>query len=154
MGCSWIGRFVALIILLVAAGDVSAEHSAQSDAVTDHTVLGADAHGGVYIEYMAADGSTYMWYQGEAEVLVGLWRADPAGQICFAYPDYRFDHAAWLEPGAWFCNARDDYFRRAIAKLEDDPFNLRSGVAPFVMRRGEWFADFDAIFAQIAAGRR
>lgn len=139
---------------LVAASNAAAEHSDAGGPFVGHTILTNQPAVGSELEYFTADGRTFLWAPGHPSAAEGRWRVTEAGEICFVYPNTVFSFAPDFPHDEWFCRPLDQYYAYVVAKHDGDPFNLRSGVAPFAIGDLEFFYDFEAILAAIAAGRR
>ena len=135
------------------AQDGGGEHSDAGGPFIGHTLIFEDGFRGVGVEYMGGDGRAHFWYRDESRVLLGRWRRE-GDRVCFSYPDYVFDYAPDIGPGEWFCATLDAYYERLISKRDGDVFSLRSGEIPFMLRTGEYFGTFDALFRAIGEGRR
>ncbi len=136
----------ALVAALFSAAAALAQHRDSGDAFGFHTFLSWDETNGVQIEYLDGAGGAYLWYPGVAETIVGTWRVS-GGEICFVYPGYGLDDPTLPRFDEEICMTLDYFFTSTLSKREGDVFDLRSGRPPFIMRRSDYFADFEAVTA-------
>ena len=64
------------------------------------------ASSGIQIEYLAADGRTFLWYPGNAKVLPGRWKLQKASyglEMCFLYGEAATGHYHAAD-GGWECD--------------------------------------------------
>lgn len=151
---AWLKRAVIFIAASLAAWPAAAQHSDDGGRFALHTFLYHSPDFGVQVEYLHSDGSAYLWFPNEARIIRGAWRVTKAGEICFAY---RREPAGLIfarSVGRWDCRSADQQVLRIFAKCSDDPFNLRSGRAPFILRSNDYFPTFKAIEKAHQSGRR
>lgn len=100
--------------------------------LSDTTFFGTDLFHGAQIEYLAADGKTFLWYPGNSRPVQGEWKIQEAlfgPDICFRYGPNTRNPITGSSDSSWYC----DDFRDWRAILKGDPFNLASGKLPFVL---------------------
>ena len=139
-------------MLLLCAGSASAQHRDNGGPIAEHTFFSYDPTHRMQIEYLDGAGNAYLWYPHEARALAGVWRTED-DQICFSYPDYVFDLTPSMEPGAWICMTLAAFYQTTLSKVENDPFELRSGKVPFTLERSDYFDGFTAVVRAIEGGR-
>lgn len=91
---------------------------------------------GTQIEYLAADGRSYLWYPGNHVIVPGYWKTkkDWAGntQICGLYGGDTYNPVTGERGGNWECYFAYDYLIEHEELVQGDPLRLKQQV-PFVM---------------------
>lgn len=98
---------------------------------------------GTQVEYLAADGRTYLWYPGNRVVLNGAWRYAPIRAaaatlpgICFRYGAETFNPSTGVTGGRWECEPLAIYRRGIVEAAPGDIFDLgRRASPPFALGR-------------------
>ena len=120
---------IAFLLLLVLAAPAAAA------SYGNRTNLTFDPGHGTQVEYVAADGTNYLWYPGNQVVLPGHWQVNPA-TICFAYGANTYNPVTGQHGAGWECERKADYASFIVDHMSGDVFNLRhrEGV-PFPLPR-------------------
>jgi hypothetical protein len=95
----------------------------------------ASSHG-TQIEYLGANGVTYLWYPGNTRALAGQWRVQDGTNypsICFRYGENTFNPVTRQSGGGWECGSGPAYLFEKLSVVSGDVFNLASGRLPFVL---------------------
>lgn len=95
-----------------------------------------NAHG-TQIEYLAADGQTFLWYPDNVAVVKGRWKLQMARyglEMCFLYGENSLNPLTGQNGGQWECDMAAYYLLNRDEIVDGDPLNLVAGV-PFVMPR-------------------
>ncbi|WP_375450824.1 hypothetical protein [uncultured Devosia sp.] len=91
---------------------------------------------GTQIEYVAADGTTYLWYPGNSVILKGRWKRED-GNMCFAYGANTYNPVTRTRGGDWECEPDRLYQGGIVQQLPGDPLGLAGRRAvPFSLDRG------------------
>ncbi len=104
------------------------------------TVKTFNSQHGTQIEYLAANGNTYLWYPGNRVILAGRWRTKSIGRygvICFKYSRNSYNPFTRKRGGQWNCEGSLIYLTMNAEIRRGDPLGLSSGRLPFVLPRGE-----------------
>jgi hypothetical protein len=103
--------------------------------IADFTTMIYDGHG-TQVEYNAANGRTYLWYPGNAEIVRGQWKMKRNGKsvdVCFKYPAGATTGRA---AGDWLCQPVQQYLDGARQRSPGDGLKLsKAKTAPFVLTR-------------------
>jgi hypothetical protein len=104
----------------------------------DSTLLSFSSFYGTQIEYLGADGRTFLWYPGNSVLVTGQWKVQSAGkwpEICFKYQENSYDPGTKRFGGAWECNEGLAYIVHGEEIAVGDPMSLASGKTPFVLAK-------------------
>jgi hypothetical protein len=123
------------------AESISRAYSSRNAAVeflSNTTIMTAGGGHGTQIEYLAANGTTSLWYPQNTVLVPGRWKVvdDKAGVpiMCFLYGPNTYNPVTREVGGAWECNSTvQSYLMRVFQIASGDPFRLGSGRLPFVM---------------------
>lgn len=90
---------------------------------------------GTQVEYMAADGSTWLWYPGNKSILPGQWKVS-GGQLCFRYGGNSFNPVTGHRGGGWECGSLQTYQSTRVDMLNGDALRLKGrGKVPFQLSK-------------------
>ncbi len=125
------------------AGAVQAHKMAASPAevqkfLSNTTAKVWNMHG-TQIEYLAADGRTFLWYPGNAKVLPGRWKLQKASyglEMCFLYGEATYNPITLQRGGNWECDMAAYYLLDRDELVAGDPLRLERITVPFVMPKG------------------
>jgi len=119
---------IALLAFLLATPAFAA-------SVSNRTTMTFDPGHGTQIEYVAADGTNYLWYPGNRVVLPGHWKLE-GKLICFQYGANTYNPVTRTQGGNFDCERLSDYTGFIVETAKGDPFGLahRTGV-PFQLTR-------------------
>jgi len=95
-----------------------------------------NAHG-TQIEYLAADGQTFLWYPGNVAPVKGRWKLQMTRyglEMCFLYGENSRNPITGQNGGQWECDMAAYYLLNRDEIVDGDPLKLAQGV-PFVMPR-------------------
>ncbi len=99
---------------------------------------GSGGHG-TQIEYLAPDGSTYLWYPGNRNIVVGGWDVRRSGnktQMCFRYGPNTYNPVTEESGGKWECIVLSNYMIFQIDRQKGDMFGLsESKAVPYRLDR-------------------
>jgi hypothetical protein len=106
---------------------------------------------GTQLEYIGADGRTFLWYPGNTGMVVGEWKLNThpfkvvidAGSasfdlvdLCFRYLTPSVNPVTGSSGSNWSCTPTYMYLQRIVESATDDPFGLsRRPSPPFVLER-------------------
>ena len=94
---------------------------------------------GTQISYTSPNGDIYLWYPGNAQLIIGQWRVDTnkhgSGRICFKYTSLSYNTVTRSFGGNWDCVRAADYIWQENEFSRGDPLNLASGRMPFVLEK-------------------
>ena len=120
-------------------------------AMAETTTRSWNPYHGTQVEYLAADGKTFLWYPGNSILLSGSWktqnvetqtRADHEGKkfvasnigyICFKYGSNSYNPVTGQQGGSWQCQPGHQYFFHSNEVVKGDVLGLSNGQLPFVM---------------------
>ncbi|QLQ18871.1 MAG: hypothetical protein HZT43_09625 [Exiguobacterium profundum] len=106
--------------------------------MSNTTSVAWNEYHGTQIEYLAADGSTYLWYPGNAVALPGKWeirKAEHGPSICFLYGPNTFNPVTGSTGSEWDCTPQAMYLFYKTSVVKGDIFHLSSGKVPFALPR-------------------
>jgi len=126
-------------VILAAVLLFAALSSASAAALANKTQQSFSPGHGMQVEYLAADGSTWLWYPGNAKVLPGQWATEGA-DICFRYGKNTYNPVTKHQGGGWECTPLKLYNQTIVTSTKGDvfglagrkkvPFNLPSKLLP------------------------
>lgn len=98
------------------------------------------AHG-TQVEFLAANGSAFLWYPGNRVLVVGRWETRDfdspySPDMCFKYGGNTYNPVTKTVGGNWTCRHGRGFIRQANGIVRNDIFDLQSGRIPFVMPKG------------------
>ena len=105
----------------------------------DATILDDSVQHGSQVEYLASDGTAYLWYPGNRRIVVGQWRThgqdrgETFGSICFRYGANTFNPATNRSGGSWNCVNGGLHIILEDQYTRGDPFQLATRHLPFVL---------------------
>ena len=105
--------------------------------LSDTTAKVWNAHG-TQIEYLAANGETFLWYPGNAAAVEGRWKLQMTRyglEMCFLYGKNSRNPLAGQQGGQWECDMAAYYLLNRDEIVDGDPLRLARGL-PFVMPSG------------------
>lgn len=103
--------------------------------LTNQTILHYGPGHGTQVEYMGANGKTYLWYPGNRVILPGQWKlqggtkANPA-QICFKYGPNTYNPYTGVYGSVWECEPMSVYRSTSIEQADGDIFGLSTRSKP------------------------
>jgi hypothetical protein len=116
---------------------VSASAKSLRDFMANTTSLGWNEYHGTQLEYLGANGVTYLWYPENRSALRGEWRTeDRAGMgtwICFRYSANSYNPVTGSSGSQWECSPAWPYVFEKRSVISGDIFDLSSGQVPFVL---------------------
>ena len=135
--------FMRILGALVVSALVALTSGAEAASRSGVTNMTFSAHHGTQIEYLAADGRSFLWYPGNRVVVPGAWRSGPyrtalAAQpgICFRYGGDTYNPATGASGGQWECEPLAVYRAGLVDTTSGDPFALgRNAAVPFDLPR-------------------
>jgi len=119
---------------------IAASTETLAPMLSNSTARSYDLFHGSQIEYLAADGTTQLWYPGNRGLVAGRWqlRQTPRRtQMCFAYGGNTYNPATKTFGGKWECGPARLYLLHLEELVPGDPLGLRPGKLPFVLPKGE-----------------
>ncbi len=108
---------LAAALLLVAVAPASAA------SLANKTQQSYSPGHGMQIEYLAADGASWLWYPGNTKVLPGEWKTE-AGDICFRYGKNSYNPVTRTKGGDWECAPLKVYNSTLVTSSKGDIFGL------------------------------
>ena len=108
---------IAAAMLLMAIPAVSAA------PLGDRTQQSFSPGHGMQIEYLAADGATWLWYPGNTKVLPGEWKAE-GSDLCFRYGKNSYNPVTRHKGGGWECTPLTVYNQTLVSSTKGDIFGL------------------------------
>lgn len=131
-------RLIPLATALLAA--LTATASAAPN-IANRTQLSYEPVHGTQVEYIAVDGSSWLWYPANAVILRGAWRFEEA-DICFLYGADGDRPVTRNTEGNWDCVPYEVYHATVIESRKGDIFALqRRADAPFKLSRSRLSLD-------------
>ncbi|WP_147457622.1 hypothetical protein [Paracoccus alkanivorans] len=98
---------------------------------SDNTYLTFSQHHGFQVNYLAANGRSWLWYPGNDGAVPELWRVDQAqDRVCWKHPSNSYNPVTGQHGGQESCENLTLSRKLVIAKLRGDPYNLASGHTP------------------------
>lgn len=107
----------AAALLLAAVTAVSAA------PLGDRTQQSYSPGHGMQIEYLAADGASWLWYPGNTKVLPGEWKTE-GSDICFRYGKNTYNPVTRHKGGGWECSSLKNYNSTLVSSTKGDIFGL------------------------------
>lgn len=111
--------------------------AAVQEFLSDTTTKVWNAHG-TQIEYLAANGQTFLWYPGNATAVKGRWKLQMARyglEMCFLYGESSRNPLIGQQGGQWECDMAAYYLLNRDEIVAGDPLRLARAV-PFALPRG------------------
>jgi len=103
--------------------------------IGNQTTMTFDPGHGTQVEYVAADGTNYLWYPGNRVVLPGHWKLEGAN-ICFAYGANTYNPVTGQHGPGFECERKADYLSHIVDRAAGDVFGLKGrGTVPFVLTK-------------------
>jgi hypothetical protein len=128
-------RAILLATAFLAAGLGAA--GAKSVTLKDRTILHYEPQHGTQIEYLSANGMSYLWYPGNNVIVPAPWKLK-GGSICFLYPARSYNPVTKTQGGNWECEPTSAYYRTIKQTMPGDMFGLSARkLVPFVIQRGQ-----------------
>ena len=112
-------RQFALATILYFAAVVSTSAA----PLADHTQQSFMPGHGQQIEYLAADGTTWLWYPGNTKIVPGDWKVEQ-GDICFRYGRNTYNPVTRRRGGDWDCAPLKLYQQSIVKSVKGDLFGL------------------------------
>lgn len=110
-------------LILAAALLLAAVSSASAASLANKTQQSYSPGHGMQIEYLAADGASWLWYPGNTRVLAGQWKAEGA-DICFRYGKNSYNPVTRQRGGDWECAPLKVYNSTLVTSTKGDIFGL------------------------------
>lgn len=122
--------------IMLADHDVAVQRTVAD--IVGHTLLHYDVEHGTQVEFYDALGLAYLWYPGNAEILVSHYRLRPgSGEICFSYSNLVYNGERDEIGGNEWCHTSSDFRTHVRETVSGDPFQLQSRIAvPFILDPG------------------
>ena len=119
---------IALLFVALAGPSLGA-------SIGNQTTLTYDPGHGTQVEFVAANGTNYLWYPGNRIVLPGHWKLDGAN-ICWSYPENSYNPVTGQTGSNWECEPKSVYASTIVERAKGDVFGLahRSAV-PFKLSK-------------------
>lgn len=110
-------QILAAVLLLAAHSSVSAA------SLANKTQQSFSPGHGMQIEYLAADGATWLWYPGNTKVLPGQWKTEGA-DLCFRYGKNTYNPVTKHKGDGWECAPLKVYNQTIVTSTKGDIFGL------------------------------
>ena len=110
---------------------------------------------GTQIEFLGANGVTYLWYPGNTRPLPGRWQVQDGPRypsICFQYGSNTYNPVTGQGGGGWECSPGPAYLFQKMEVTGGDVFRLASGKLPFILP-GRAYITLEAAAAQAGTPR-
>ena len=107
------------------------------------------AHG-FQVNFIAGDGTAWLWYPGNSKGVPEIWKISSDGRlVCWQHPQNSSNPVTGTTGGTFACEPRELAQKTVISSLPGDVFHLRTGRIPY--RRDkctapDWFAFDRAAF--------
>jgi hypothetical protein len=122
--------FALLLSLLI-----SSTTPALAGPFGNQTTLTYDPGHGTQIEYVAANGTSYLWYPGNRVVLPGHWKRQ-GKDICWAYGANTYNPVTGQHGGGFECEPLGLYASSIVETAKGDVFGLAHRTrVPFQLTR-------------------
>ncbi|MBD0416219.1 hypothetical protein [Oryzicola mucosus] len=117
---------------------------------------------GTQVEYLAANGRSYLWYPGNDKVVVGSWSVRNRDQktigggsyqipeICYTYSKATYNPVTGESGGELECSPLSTFSIYINEMAPGDPFRLASGSVPFPLDKRS--TTLDALYAKKSGG--
>lgn len=107
---------------------------------------------GTQVEYMSADGETFLWYPGNSVILPGHWKRE-GSDICFSYGPNTYNPVTGTKGGAWECETYRGFVGNIAERMEGDILGLagRSKV-PFKLSPDN--TTLERLLAKVSSAKR
>lgn len=98
--------------------------------LADKTIRSYDRGHGNQVEFIARDGTVWLWYPGNAIVLPGEWKTQPLSasggtSLCFRYGTNTRNPVTGVVGAVWQCSDGADWLRDTPEIVDGDPLKLR-----------------------------
>ena len=106
--------------------------------LSNTTVRSYDQRHGTQLEFLMADGRTYLWYPGNKTLLSGYWQIKSTfdgPDMCFRYEEDTYNPVTQRRGGGWECGDASLYLLKVDEVVDGDPMRLSSGRLPFVLNK-------------------
>lgn len=107
----------AAVLLLTAISSASAA------SLANRTQQSFAPGHGMQVEYLAADGASWLWYPGNTKILPGSWKTE-GGDICFLYGKQSYNPVTRTRGGDWECEPLAVYNKTLVESAKGDMFGL------------------------------
>lgn len=107
---------------------------------SDRTIMNFDPIHGTQVEYIASDGSSYLWYPGNRIALPGHWSVERGlseNKLCYRYGANTYNPATRQSGTNKECEDLSTSVLFMTEIVPGDRFGLKSGRIPFVLDRGQ-----------------
>lgn len=132
---------LALLTLLVTLGAASAQ------SLANRTQMSFSPGHGTQIEYLAADGTAWLWYPGNRVILQGAWKTE-VGSMCFRYGANTFNPVTGHTGAGWECAPLAIYRSTLTESRTGDLLGLKGrGKVPYAL--GSTRVDLDSVVRKV-----
>lgn len=109
--------FLVALAFILFAPVVSAQQ------LGDYTHLSVSSDHGTQVEYLAADGRTFLWYPGNRTILAGQWKRQ-GDNVCFAYGGNTYNPSTGHRGGGFECMPFQLYWGTIEQRMPGDILGL------------------------------
>lgn len=110
----------------------------------DTTYLSFSQSHGFQVNFIAANGRSWLWYPGNSSALAETWRILSAEQtICWGHPANSYNPVTGQVGTGESCERLANARRLTIARLKGDPYGLANGRVPYRLGKCQAPPEFD-----------
>ncbi|KQT48490.1 hypothetical protein ASG47_09090 [Devosia sp. Leaf420] len=136
--------------LLVALIFLAFSSAAFGQEIGDHTHMSYDPAHGTQVEYLAANGNSYLWYPGNRSILPGRWKRE-GDQMWFAYGANTYNPATGQSGGGFECVPFRIYWGSVERRMPGDILGLSSRTdVPFRLEKRR--TTLEKLLARVSPG--
>jgi hypothetical protein len=110
-------------LILAAALLLAAVSAVSAASLANKTQQSYSPGHSMQIEYLAADGASWLWYPGNTKVLAGEWKAE-GSDLCFRYGKNTYNPVTRQKGGGWDCAPLKVYNQTLVSSTKGDIFGL------------------------------
>jgi hypothetical protein len=141
-----------LRLLLIIAVLLPVAAATAAEQLGGYTNMSVDSSHGTQVEYVAANGKSWLWYPGNSVVLPGRWKRQGA-DMCFAYGANTYNPATGTRGGGWECMPFRLYWGTVDERMKGDIFALQGrGAVPFKLDRER--TTLEALLSRVSPGAK
>jgi hypothetical protein len=122
-----------MLWLALAVFAFTAEVARAASIPTNSTNMTWDSGHGTQVEYVSADGRTFLWYPGNKVILPGHWKMQ-GRNVCFLYGANTYNPVTKVVGAVWECEPTNVYGALQTERAKGDVFGLSTrGAVPFIL---------------------
>jgi hypothetical protein len=135
--------FAALVFVFFSSAAFAQE-------IGNYTHMSHDPAHGTQVEYLAANGKSYLWYPGNRSILPGRWKRE-GDNMCFAYGANTYNPATGQSGGGFECMPFPLYWGGIEQRMPGDILGLANRTAvPFHLEKRR--TTLEKLLARVSPG--